>query len=222
MQVPHALLRRHVIALDRDRHSPRCQSTVRGVRSPLPKLQIGRVPKWFKGADCKSVICRRFESGRGLFSTDIVPNFGQLCIRVCLCVSTQSGSHVSRTLRPAPNAAAQFRIRTNPSVLSAFRDSVPKPKRNRRNSAQFRGEFAGRRRRFPPGKSPMLVSKSIHRPPSRKINKAGEIENRLSFHHSHSAPPENRFFDSDRKGLRKGTKARPRIGVAESAKVIFL
>ena len=35
---------------------------------------FGRVPKWSKGADCKSAI-RRFESGRGLLAIQSVTTF---------------------------------------------------------------------------------------------------------------------------------------------------
>jgi hypothetical protein len=41
--------------------------------SPTLTMQIGRVPKWTKGTDCKSVI-RRFESDLGLFRPFIRPS----------------------------------------------------------------------------------------------------------------------------------------------------
>lgn len=40
---------------------------------------VGRVPKWFKGTDCKSVI-RRFESGRGLLPLAVISEFSNGCL----------------------------------------------------------------------------------------------------------------------------------------------
>ena len=56
---------------------------------------LGRVPKRFKGTDCKSVI-RRFESGLGLFGSEAGDGMGQ----TALLAAARTGSLASEASSP--------------------------------------------------------------------------------------------------------------------------